>query len=103
MVEPVYLVIWDNLAMKQFREIYIYIRNDSHQTAELIKSKILEATSKLNINPRRYNADKLRINKDQNFRAFEIEKIRVSYYIDEGEKTVNIIGVRSARQQPLEH
>lgn len=37
------------------------------------------------------------------YRAFEINKIRISYYIDEAAKAVKIIRVRSTHQKPFSY
>ncbi|MCE7058853.1 type II toxin-antitoxin system RelE/ParE family toxin [Dyadobacter sp. CY343] len=103
MVDEAYTVVWDKIAVSQLREIYLYIRNSSYQNATSVRDQIIENVSKLKANPRRYNADKLRIDCNPDFRAFETQKIRISYYINESTKTVNIIRVRSVRQKPFDH
>lgn len=103
MVEKVYSLVWDTKALAQFNEAYQYIRKDSYQNAQKVKRGIVETVRGLTKDPRRYQPDKLRIDKNPDFRSFELYRIRVTYFIDETNATVNILRVRSTWQEPLEH
>ena len=101
MVEVNYRVIWDQNAVNQLAEIYAFILENSYQNAQSVRQKIFGVTAGLTQDPRRYNADKLRLDHNPDFRAVEIYKYRITFYINEDEKTVNILRVRSIRQDPL--
>jgi len=100
MVEA-YKVIWDQNALNQLADIYAYILEDSYQNAETVKHKILGLTAGLAINPKRYKPDKLRLDSNPDFRALEVYKFRITFYINEDNMTVNVLRVRSIRQEPL--
>ncbi len=101
MVDNYYQIRWDTVALIQFKEIFVYIRKDSYQNALKVKKKILECVANLKSEPRRYTPDKFRIDGDEMFRSFEVYNIRVTYAIDDTNRKVNIIRVRSIRQEPL--
>ena len=96
-----YKVIWDNLAKKELKEALKYIQRDSLQSAEKIKKDIIEKTHSLCQQPLRYAADKFRIDRDVKFRAVEVKKFRISYYINEPSKEVFILRIRNTKQEPL--
>ena len=101
MVEDVYRVIWDRQALNQMAEIYDYILQDSIQNAQIVRQKILNQTARLAKNPWRYNSDKLRLDKDSRFRAFELYKFRITFFVNEDSKTVIVLRVRSTWRDPL--
>jgi len=103
MVNGRYEIRWDTIALIQFKEIFVYIRKDSYQNALKVKKKILECITILKSEPRRYNPDKFRIDGNEAFRSFEIYNIRVTYFVDDVNQHVNIIRVRSIRQEPLSY
>lgn len=103
MVEKVYAIVWDVKALMQFNEAYQYIRKDSYQNAQKVKRGIVDAANGLAKDPRRYQPDKLRLDRNPDFRSFELYRIRVSYFIDEANSTVSILRIRSTWQEPLEH
>jgi len=101
MVNADYKVVWSKTALKQFAEIYAYILEDSYQNAQAVRKKMLEQVAGLNKDPKSYNPDKLRLDNNGDFRAFEVYKFRVTFYVDEENKIVNILRVRSTKQEPL--
>lgn len=103
MVNGNYEIRWDTIALIQFKEIFVYIRKDSYQNALMVKRKILECVTNLKSKPRRYAPDKFRTDGNEAFRSFEVFKIRVTYFIDDANHLVNIIRVRSTRQEPLSY
>ena len=54
-------IVIDNIAKHQLKDVYEYIRNDSPQNAEKVKSKILSSIKALNPNPEIHPPDKYRI------------------------------------------
>lgn len=103
MVDNHYQIRWDITALIQFKEVFVYIRKDSYQNALKVKKKILECIANLKSEPRRYTPDKFRSDGDEAFRSFEVYNIRVTYVIDDINRKVNIIRIRSVRQEPLSH
>ncbi|MCF2442872.1 type II toxin-antitoxin system RelE/ParE family toxin [Dyadobacter sp. CY345] len=96
-----YSVVWDKNALEHLSEIYHHILKDSYQNAQKVRLKILEQTAQLKEEPWRHNADKLRLDKNPAFRAFEIYRFRITYYINKDAKSVSILRVRSTWQEPL--
>lgn len=103
MVNRQYEIRWDTVALIQFKEIFVYIRKDSYQNALKVKKKVSEYIATLKSEPRRYSPDRFRIDGDEAFRSFEVYNIRVTYFVDDGNQQVNIIRVRSIRQEPLSY
>ena len=72
--------IHDN-AKQQLWEVYKYIRKDSLQHAEKVKQRIVDTIKALAKNPEHHPLDKYCIENDGNFRAYEVYKYRISYYV----------------------
>ena len=101
MVKARVKIVIDNVAKKQLKEAYKYIRKDSPQNAEKVKAKILESFNKLGEKPAVHTPDKYRLNNDGSFRAYEIYKYRISYQVTETQ--INIIRVRHTKMNPKEY
>ncbi|WP_366914015.1 type II toxin-antitoxin system RelE/ParE family toxin [Niabella sp.] len=101
MVKSRLKVIIDDEAKRAFREAYQYIKRDSLQNAEKVRVKLLASIKALPTNPERYAPDKYRLNNDGAYRAYEILKYRVTYYI--GDSVIRIIRIRHVRMNPLEY
>lgn len=98
-----YEIRWDTVALIQFKEIFVYIRKDSYQNALKVKRKVLECIEKLKSEPRRHTSDKFRIDGNEAFRSFEVYNLRITYFVDDDSHAVNIIRIRSVRQEPLSY
>ena len=94
-------IVWDKQALQYLEAAVRFIRNDSPQNAELVKTKIAEAISNLPDNPTRYPPDKYRLNNDGSYRAFEILHFRIAYYIAKDE--IRIVRIRHANQEPIDY
>ena len=94
-------VIWSLRALKQFKVIYDYIKNESPQGAETVRNAIIDTTDKLPINPLIFEADRFKLNNDKSYRAFTEFNIRVTYRINL--KSVSIIKVIHTSQKPKLH
>lgn len=92
-------IIWGLCALETFQHIIAYIKKDSVQNAEKVKKDILSAIRSLITEPEKIHAaDKYKINNDGNFRAFELHRVRISYYISDD--CIQIVRVRHTRKQP---
>lgn len=94
-------LVIDNTAKKSLQEAYLYIKKDSLQNAEKVKSEILASIRELLKNPERHAPDKYRLNNDGSYRAYEIYKYRVSYHISPSE--IRVIRIRHTKMNPLEY
>jgi len=93
-------IVWYPNAKTELKKIIDYVKKDSSQNAIKIKSEVLQKVSELLKYPEKYPPDKFRLlNLDKKFRAFEIHKIRISYYINTDQ--IMIIRIRHTKQEPL--
>ncbi len=89
------------LAKKQLWEAYNYIRKDSLQNAEKVRSRILETIKALSKNPEHHPLDKYCKENDGNFRAYEIYKYRISYYVSKDK--IFVLRIRHTKMNPLNY
>ncbi len=90
---------WNKRALKQFDQAIEYIEEDSPKNADKVKNDILSKISELADHPQSHHPDKYKNNNDGSFRAFEIDRYRISYrHI---RKEVRIIRVRHTKMNPL--
>lgn len=102
MVDKKLRVVIDDDATKCLREAYLYIRKDSLQNANKVRSKILATIKDLVDNPHQHAPDKYRIdNKNGFYRAYEIYKYRITYHLSEDE--IRIIRIRHTKMNPLKY
>lgn len=85
MVNARQTIIIDNEAKIALREAYEFIKKDSFQNAEKVKIEILKSIKELIKHPTKYPSDKFRQDKDISFRAYEIFKYRITYYVSDHE------------------
>ena len=102
MVSKKRTVIWDNEAKVYLKKAIAYIKKESPQNAEKVKKDIIASTQKLADEPERlYAPDKYRTNNDGSYRAYELHRFRISYFI--GVETIRIVRVRHASMQPKQY
>ena len=94
-------ILWDKQALHYFRNAIQYIRKDSPQNADKVKSEVLEKINELSIRPEIHNPDKYKINNNGSYRAFELHRLRVGYLVKENE--IIIARVRNTNQEPLDY
>ncbi|MFN8284074.1 MAG: type II toxin-antitoxin system RelE/ParE family toxin [Chitinophagales bacterium] len=94
-------IIWDKEALEALEKIYEYISEDSVQNANKVLDGIRKKTRELSIKPEKYPTDKYKSDNSGNFRAFELYRIRIAYYI--GKKEIRIVRIRSTYQEPLDY
>jgi plasmid stabilization system protein ParE len=87
-------IVWTETALNQLETIYFYILESSKSVsiADKVIQNIMDAVSILNKNSEIYETDEMKYSKDDNFRAFEIYKYRISYKITSD--TIYILRVR---------
>ena len=89
----------EHIAKKQLQEAYKYIRKDSLQNAEKVRSRILETIKVLAQYPEHHPLDKYCIDNDGNFRAFEVYKYRINYYVTNDK--IFVLRIRHTKMSPL--
>jgi plasmid stabilization system protein ParE len=88
-------------ALLSLDKLFLYIAEKSVRNAEKVLDEIQKKVKELPYNPEKYPIDKYKKDNDGNFRAFELYRIRIAYYIDI--HTIRVISVRSTHQEPLEY
>jgi plasmid stabilization system protein ParE len=93
-------IVWTETALNQLETIYFYILESSKSVsiADKVIQNIMDAVSILNKNSEIYETDEMKYSKDDNFRAFEIYKYRISYKITSD--TIYILRVRHTSRNP---
>ena len=94
-------ILWDKQALHYFRDTIQYIRKESPQNADKVKKEVLEKINELSTHPEIHNPDKYKINNNGDYRAFELHRLRVSYFITEDK--IIISRIRNTRQKPLDY
>lgn len=101
MVKKKLPVIWDEEAKFQLKEIIKYIRKESPQGAEKVKTEILQNTHLLGDYPETFSEDRFKLQNDGSFRAFTCFHYRVSYRITKN--AIKILRVRHTSREPMEY
>ena len=96
-----YVVVWSEIAKKQLKDIYKYIKKESEQAAKEVKSKILISTKLLETGKEIYKSDELKLNNSGLYRAYVIFSYRIVYKINDA--TISILRVRHTSREPLEY
>lgn len=86
------------IAYKQFRAAIEYIAEDSVQNAEKVRLAIIEKLKAVSKNPEIHPPDKFKLNNTGAYRAFELYRLRVSYFI--ATDRIRVLRVRHTRQAP---
>jgi plasmid stabilization system protein ParE len=92
---------WDKHALRQFNKAILYIAEDSVQNAENVQAEILEKIETLLSYPEIYPLDKYKVDNDGSYRAFELHRLRVAYFI--GLDIIRILRVRHTSREPQEY
>ena len=92
------VIEWDSAALKQFGAAIEYIAQDSLQNAEKVYSAVIQKIEALPGNPEMHPPDKYKLNNTGSYRAFELYRFRVAYFV--GEDRIRILRVRHTSQEP---
>lgn len=94
-------LVWTASAKKQLREIIGHIKKDSPQNAIKVREKILHSTSSIPGQPLKHNPDKFKLDNDGSFRAYEIYRYRIVYFVSEN--TIVILRISHTSREPKEY
>ena len=94
-------IVWDKNAVNYLRGAIEFIRKDSPQNAEKVKQQIKNSVATLAEHPEKHPTDKYRSNNDGSFRAFELYRFRIAYFVSSSE--IRIIRIRHTSQEPLSY
>lgn len=94
-------IIWDKVALKQLKEAYDKIMEDTYKGAVMVRDDIFDAVEKIPEQPNRYPVDKFKNNNTGNYRAFELHNYRIAYKITD--KNIQILRIRHTKREPLNY
>jgi len=95
-------VVWLTDARNELKKLIAFIKRDSPQNAAKVKKEVLKKISELALHPERHAPDKYKLlNTNNSYRAFELYRIRISYFVQED--LIMIIRIRHTSQEPLFH
>lgn len=94
-------ISWSKNALKQFEAAIDYISHDSLQNAEKVRLSIIKNVEKIPSHPELFPPDKFKLNNNGHFRAFELYRLRISYYYDA--ESIRILRVRHTSREPKIH
>jgi plasmid stabilization system protein ParE len=89
---------WSRQALLQFNKAILHIAADSVQNAENVQADILEKIEGIVTSPERYPPDKYKLKNDGTYRAFELHRLRIAYYV--GTEVIRILRVRHTSREP---
>jgi plasmid stabilization system protein ParE len=99
MVTAPWEIVVDNVAKLHLKEAYDYIKRDSPKNAIKVLARITSSISQLAKNPETNPPDKYRSNNDGSYRAYEIDRYRITYRISPPQ--IHIIRIRHTSREPL--
>ena len=89
---------WNRRAVYQFDVFVRHIQRDSPGRATMVRKSVLMKINTLQRHPEMFPPDKFKISNDGNYRAFEICKCRVSYYVTPTQ--IRILRIRHTARNP---
>ena len=92
---------WDRQALRQFNKAILFIAEDSVQNAENVRAEIIEKIEALLPNPEKHPLDKYKLDNDGNYRAFELHRLRIAYFV--GTEIIRVLRVRHTSREPQEY
>lgn len=92
------VIEWDSVALRQFGAAIEYIAQDSLQNAQKVYSAVIQKIEALPDYPEMHPPDKYKLNNTGSYRAFELYRLRVAYFV--GSDRIRILRVRHTSQEP---
>jgi len=89
---------WDRQALRQFNKAILLIAEESVQNAENVQADIIEKIEALLPNPERYPLDKYKRDNNGNYRAFDLHRLRIAYFV--GIDVIRVLRVRHTSREP---
>lgn len=94
-------ISWGYQALRQFNKAILYIAEDSLQNAENVRADVIEEIEVITTHPEKHPMDKYKSNNDGNYRAFEVHRLRIAYYITT--QNIRILRVRHTSREPQKY
>ena len=94
-------VVWDRIALDNFKEILEYLAKHSSQAPKIVKDAIIARLEVIKTNPKITELDKLKDEPNKDFRAFIVYNYRVTYQIKTDLKEIWILRIIHTSREPL--
>lgn len=96
-----YTIIWDRIALDDFKDILDYLSKQSFQATKIVREGVLFRLNEIKTNPLLFELDKLKDDPNNEFRAFVIYNLRITYQIKPAAKEIRILRIRHSSREPL--
>ncbi len=96
-----FMLVWDRMALDNFKEILTYLGKQSDQAPKIVKSAIIERLVIIKDNPMSCEPDKLKVSPNRDFRAFILFSYRVTYQIISEMNEIRVLRIRHISREPL--
>ena len=100
MTKP-YTIIWDRIALDDFKDILDYLSKQSSQAPKIVREGVLSRLNRIKTNPLIFEIDKLKDNPNNEFRAFVIYNLRITYQIKVATKEIRILRIHHTSREPF--
>ena len=94
-------IIWSKRALKQFKDIYDYINNESPSGATTVRDAVMNTLEMLPSNPEMFEKDRFKEINDGTYRAFTVFHCRIAYKISASK--ILILKVMHTSQEPKDY
>lgn len=101
MVEKRARIVWTKIAQNHLKQVFEHISEDSPQNAIKVVSDITGDVERAAEHPDAYPPDKLKLENDGTYRAFEKHRYRISYRYATG--VLRVLRVRHTKMKPKYH
>jgi len=96
-----YTIIWDRIALDDFKNILNFLSNQSSQAPKIVRKGLLSQLSEIEKNPLIFEIDKLKDNPNKEFRAFVIYNFGLTNQIKEMTREIRILRIRHTSREPF--
>jgi len=96
-----YTIIWDRIALDDFKDILIFLSKQSSQAPQIVRKGVISRLGNIEKNPLVFEIDRLKEYHNEEFRAFVIYNLRITYQVNEATKEIRILRIRHTSREPL--
>ena len=90
-------IVWDDVAKNDFKKIIQFVKKESIVNADRLWNELVTTVAKIPKHPKMFPADKYKINKYSNYRAFEIHPMWIVNWV--GTNSIRIVRISSTYQK----
>lgn len=96
-----YTIIWDRIALDDFKGVLDYLSKQSSQAPQIVRKGVISLLGEIEKNPLIFEIDKLKEYPNEEFRAFVIYNLRITYQVNAATKEIRILRIRHTSREPL--